>query len=175
MPSSKKQKVSSEEHVIELLYGDDSYSKYWNSHLFNKVYLRHDLPTKHENWNAEEPVGFQNFLDGLRDLATEYKDREKELSHWSETETINNWVKHVLIALGWANNCTGVQNPFLEETSFRFDGKTYRTDILIVDHPREKQHINQSESDEKVREIRQTSRLMPVEVKYWQRLEQFRQ
>src|SRR6185312_15167019 len=116
MASAKKQREAShDDQEMELFYGEDGYSKYWNSHLFNKVYLRHDLAEKHDCWNDEEDPGFQNFLNALRDLATEYKNRESELASWSETETINNWVKHVLNALGWSNNCTGVQNPFLEE------------------------------------------------------------
>jgi adenine-specific DNA-methyltransferase len=163
-----------DDNQLKLLYGDDALTKYWSSSLFNTVYLRHDIADKHSCWKDDDSLEFQNFMNTLRNLATEYKDREKELLNWSETETINNWVKHVLHALGWTNNCTGVQNPFLEETSFRYDGKTYRTDILIVDHPKEKQYINQAKGDDKLTEARQ-SILMPVEVKYWQRLEEFRQ
>lgn len=176
MASAKKLKnLDLVDEQSEFLHGEDTLSKYWNSHLFNTVYLRHDLSAKHEIWDDEEDLGFQNFLSGIRDLAKEYKNRERELEGWSETETINNWVKHVLNALGWANNCTGVQNPYLEETSFRYNGKTYRTDILIVDHPREKQHINSVNGDEKLQEVRQTTNIIPVEVKYWQRLEEYRQ
>lgn len=173
--SAKKVKTNpANETQLQLLYGDDAITKYWSSSLFNTVYLRHDISDKHSCWKDEDDLDFQNFMNTLRNIAAEYKDREKELSNWSETETINNWVKHVLHALGWTNNCTGVQNPFLEETSFRYDGKTYRTDILIVDHPKEKQYVNQAKGDDKLKEARQ-SILMPVEVKYWQRLEEYRQ
>jgi hypothetical protein len=176
MASARKIKTTANEEVqLQLLYGDDSRFKYWESHLFNEVYLRRDLPEKHaDKWGNTEDLSFQHFLNTLRNLAAEYKDRDKELSNWSETETINNWVKHVLDGLGWKNNCTGVQNPFLEETSFRYDGKTYRTDILIVDHPKEKHYVNQVKGDDKLVEAR-NSVIMPVEVKYWQRLEEFRQ
>lgn len=176
MASAKKTKISLNDDVqLQLLYGDDARFKYWESHLFNEVYLKRDLPEKQvDKWNSTEEVGFQHFMNVLRNLAAEYKGREKELSNWSETETINNWVKHVLDGLGWKNNCTGVQNPFLEETSFRYDSKTYRTDILIVDHPREKQYVNQATGDSKLVEAR-NSVIMPIEVKYWQRLEEFRQ
>ncbi len=177
MPSPAKKAKSSKvvnEVQLELLYSEDALTKYWSSSLFNSVYLRHDISDKHPAWKNDDNLDFQNFLNTLRNLAVEYKDREKELSHWSETETINNWVKHVLHALGWTNNCSGVQNPFLEETSFRYEGKTYRTDILIVDHPKEKQYINQATGDGKLTEARQ-SVLIPVEVKYWNRLEEYRQ
>lgn len=173
--SARKLKTSPEnETQLQLLYGDDAITKYWSSSLFNTVYLRHDISDKHSCWKNEDDLDYQNFMNTIRNLAAEYKNREKELSNWSETETINNWVKHVLQALGWTNHCTGVQNPFLEETSFRYDGKTYRTDILIVDHPKEKQYVNQAKGDDKLREARR-SILMPVEVKYWQRLEEYRQ
>lgn len=174
--SSKKiSSVEIKETQLQLLYGEDSSFKYWESYLFNEVYLRRDLPEKHSDiWDNTESIEFQNFMNVIRNLAEEYKDREKELLNWSETETINNWVKHVLEGLGWKDNCTGVQNPFLEETSFRYDSKTYRTDILIVDHPKDKQYVNEAKGDDKLTEAR-TSVIMPVEVKYWQRLEQYRQ
>jgi type I restriction-modification system DNA methylase subunit len=173
--SARKTKtIPNSDAQLQLLYADDAISKYWSSSLFNTVYLRHDISDKHSCWKNDDDLDFQNFMNTLRNIAAEYKNREKELSNWSETETINNWVKHVLHALGWTNNCTGVQNPFLEETSFRYDNKTYRTDILIVDHPKEKQYVNQAKGDDKLKEARQ-SILMPVEVKYWQRLEEYRQ
>lgn len=165
----------SQDAQLHLLYGDDSRFKYWETHLFNEVYLKRDLLEKHsDRWGASGDNSFQHFMNILRNLAAEYKGREKELMNWSETETINSWVKHVLDGLGWKDNCTGVQNPFLEETSFRYDGKTYRTDILMVDHPKDKNHVNSARGDDKVVEAR-SSVIMPVEVKYWQRLEEFRQ
>lgn len=176
MASARKlNTIDVDDSQLHLIYAEDAQFRYWESHLFNEVYLKKDLPEKHsEVWNNTETLEFQSFYKVLRDLAEEYKDRDRELTNWSETETINNWVKHILISLGWANNCTGVQNPFLEETSFRYNGKTYRTDILLVDHPKEKQYINQSKGDDKITEARQ-SVLIPVEVKYWQRLEEYRQ
>jgi type I restriction-modification system DNA methylase subunit len=171
--SSKIEAHDDSKNQLRLIYAEDEITKYWSSSLFNAVYLRHDVSEKHPSWNDEDNIDFQNFMNTMRNLAAEYKGREKELQNWSETETINNWVKHVLHALGWTNNCEGVQNPFLEETSFRFGSKTYRTDILIVDHPKEKQYINQAKGDDKLTEARQTV-LMPIEVKYWDRLDQFR-
>lgn len=176
MASAKNLKtLRVDDSQLNLIYADNAQFKHWESHLFNEVYLKKDLPEKHsEVWNDTENLEFQQFYGLLRDLAEEYKDRDKELSNWSETETINNWVKHVLNSLGWSENCTGVQNPFLEETSFRYQGKTYRTDILIVDHPKEKQYVNQAKGDDKITEARRAI-LIPVEVKYWQRLEEYRQ
>lgn len=162
------------ETQLQLLYGDDAITKYWTSSLFNTVYLRHDISDKHSCWKDEDNLDFQNFLNELRNIAADYKDREKELSSWSETETINNWVKRVLGALGWENNCTGKLNPYLEETTFRYDNKTYRTDILIVDIPNEKMYVKDAEGDKRIQVARE-SVLMPIEVKYWQRLEEYRQ
>lgn len=161
-----------DESQLRLLYGDDDLTKYWSSSLFNVVYLRHDISEKHPEWKNDDSVDFNKFLNAIRNLCVEYKGNEKELSSWSETETINNWVKNVLNALGWSNNSTGSKNPYLEETSFRYDNKTYRTDILIVDDPEEKKYITQKNGEDKISEARQ-SVLMPVEVKYWNRLEEF--
>jgi hypothetical protein len=171
-------KTSSDESQLSLIYAEDSLTKYWNSKengLFNTVYLRHDISEKYENWKNDDDLDFQNFLNTIRNFAAEYKDREKELLKWSETETISNLIIPILSSLGWKNNCTNdLQNPYLQETSFRYEGKTYRTDILIVDHPKEKQYINDAEGIEKLKEARQTV-LLPVEAKYWQRIEEFRQ
>lgn len=173
--SQKIEKAASEEVQLKLLYGDDSRFRYWESHLFNEVYLRKDLPEKHaDKWNDVDALSFQHFMNTLRTLAEEYGGSNSTPSGWSETETINNWVKYVLDALGWKDNCSGVQNPFLEETSFRFDDKTLRTDILIVDDPREKQYIKNKNGSDRLVEAR-NSVLIPVEVKYWQRLEEYRQ
>jgi Alw26I/Eco31I/Esp3I family type II restriction m6 adenine DNA methyltransferase len=173
--SQKKQLLNQDSTQFELLYSEDTSFRYWESQLFNEVYLRKDLKEKHsDRWESDENESYQYFLKVIRDLASEYKGRERELLNWSETETINNWVKHVIDGLGWKDNCSGVQNPFLEETSFRFSNKTYRTDILIVDHPKQKQYINEAKGDDKLLEARNAV-IMPIEVKYWQRLEEYRQ
>ena len=174
LTAKKLKGLSKDNTQLKLIYGDDDITKYWSSSLFNTVYLRHDLSDKHANWNDEDDLDFQNFLNELRNIATDYKDRERELTSWSETETINNWVKRILGALGWEKNCTGKLNPYLEETSFRYDNRTYRTDILIVDLPNEKMYVKDAEGDKRIRAARE-SVLMPVEVKYWQRLEEYRQ
>ncbi len=158
---------------LDLIYSEDTQIRYWRSSLFNDVYLRKDLPELYKDlWEADDVSEFQYFMNRLRDLATEYGGQERILEKWSETETINNWIKHVLNGLGWANNCTGIQNPYLEQTSFTHDGKTYRTDILIVDSPKEKQYINKHKNaHEKINEAKE-SVLIPVEAKYWRRLDQ---
>jgi type I restriction-modification system DNA methylase subunit len=159
---------------LNLIYSDETQFKYWNSRLFNEVYVRRDLPIiNEEDWEEDDTVEFQGLLNTLRNLAKEYGHRKNQLNKWSETETINNWIKHILNALGWSNNCSGVQNPFLEETSFNFKGRTLRTDLLIVDLPKEKQYINNAASKDKIAEARD-SVLIPVEAKYWGRLEQVR-
>lgn len=173
--TARKLKPPEIDTQFELLYGDDNQFKYWETRLFNEVYLKRDLHEKHtERWANDNDLGFQKFQKVLNDAVVELKGRQKELQNWSETETINNLVKYILSGLGWDDNCTGMQNPFLEETSFRFNNKTYRTDILIVDQPQEKQHVSEAEGDDRIVEARQ-SVMMPVEVKYWQRLEEFRQ
>ena len=162
----------------EYIYAEETQIKYWKSSLFNDVYLRQDLPNhpdyKYE-WGNDDTEEFQYFLNTLYDLAHEYGTDDRSLRKWSETETINNWIKPVLQALGWSNKCSGAQqNPFLEETSFSYEGRTYRTDILLVDMPKEKKYIRGKKGDDKLIEARENV-LMPVEAKYWDRLEQLRQ
>lgn len=177
MASAKRASLKDpKEHVqLELIYSDDTQFKYWNSSLFNEVYLRKDLPEKYsEMWEEDEAGGFYEFLNNFTNLCKDHEGKEKELKNWSETQTINNWIKYILEDLGWANNCGSRQNPFLEEESFRYENKTYRTDILVVDLPEEKKYISSAKGDKKLTEARQ-SVLIPVEAKYWNRLEQYRQ
>ncbi len=176
MSSSQKLKAKTQENPqFQLLYGDDARFNYWESRLFNQAYLKRDIHDRHSDlWNQTIDPGVDALLGKIRDLAKEYGNKDRELTNWSETETINNWVKLVLQGLGWTNNCNGVQNPYLEETSFRFENKTYRTDILIVDDPKEKQYVKKENGETDLIEAR-NSVLIPVEVKYWDRLEEFRQ
>jgi len=172
----KKESDSAKSDLVkmDLIYSEDTQFKYWTSRLFNEVYLRKDLPVVYsKSWENDDSKEFQYFMGRLRDLAFEYGKNEKELRDWSETETINNWVKPILDALGWSDKCTKMQTPFLEETSFTYANKVYRTDILIVDIPKEAKYIREAEGDEKIREAR-NSILIPVEAKYWKRLEQYR-
>ena len=162
-------KLSHDERSDEL----NVQTRYFRSSLFNEIYLRHDLPSREDytsEWHHEESKDFQDFLNALSDLAHEYCSNPKELSNWSETETINNWIKPILSALGWGDNCQGVQHPYLEETSFSYNGSTLRTDILIVDLPSEKQTIRKKKGIDKLIDARE-SVIVPVEAKYWDRLE----
>jgi hypothetical protein len=160
---------------LALIYAEASDFKYWNSKLFNDLYLRRDLPQDYKNmWEDDDATKFQSFYEKLENVASEFSGKEAELTSWTETETISGWIKPTLEDLGWGNNNTGRQNVFLEESSFRFENKTLRTDILIVDHPDEKQYVSKADSDEKLFEARQHV-IIPVEAKYWNLLEFDRQ
>jgi len=172
---NKKNKIGAKSpEQLELYRSPEFQFKYWESSLFNETYLRNDLHNKHDDvWNSDS-VEFQNFFDKIKNLFHAFDGDEKDMNNWTETETINLWVKEVLNALGWDNRSQGPKKPYLEETSFRSNGRTYRTDILIVDMPDEAKYIKKLKGDEKVDEAKR-SVLIPVEVKYWNRLEQFRQ
>ena len=145
--------------------------KYWNSRLFNESYILNDLENKHkEIWHTDSQE-FNQFYQRLINLFEDFRAEENHINKWSETETISNWVRHVLDALGWDNNSHGKRTPYLEETSFTRNGKTLRTDILIVDNPDEKRVIKDKKGDDRIREAINTV-LIPVEVKYWNRLKQ---
>lgn len=154
-------------------YSEDRTSEYWDSKLFNPVYLRHDISEAEKDW-AGHSMEFDYFFNEIKNITADYPDFESEFKNWSETETINKIVKRVLGALGWENRCEGGLDPYLEQTSFNFNARTYRTDILIVDYPNEAKYIAEKDGDEKLREARETV-IMPVEVKYWRRLEEYRQ
>lgn len=159
----------------DYIYSEETQFRYWNSSLFNEVFLRRDIGNKHpEIWDVDDTPEFEEFIQTLRSLARTYGRNEKKLKNWSETQTINSWIKHVLNALGWSNNCNSVEDPFLEETSFRYKNKTIRTDILLVDLPKEKTSVEDSKNEERLREARNAV-ILPVEAKYWNRLEHDRQ
>ena len=146
--------------------------KYWSSSLFNESYILNDLEDKHkEIWHTDSPE-FNNFFQRLLNLFNDYRSEEDHMNTWSETETINNWVIDVLDALGWDDNSQGKRRPYLEETSFTDKSKTLRPDILIVDNPDEKKLVKPKKGLGDLREaIRKV--IVPVEVKYWNRLKQY--
>ena len=149
--------------------------KYWDSRLFNDVYLERDLPIQEKQiWESEENIGFQYLMNDLRNLSKEYGDEDQEQSSWSETETINKWIKPVLRALGWENKCTGLQKPYVEEASLTHGDIRYKPDIMIVDLPEDAKYIRKAKGIKKLQEAKQ-SVLVPVEAKYWNRLEEDRQ
>ena len=167
-------KAKGKRNAINSSYPKAYRFKYWDSRLFNDVYLEKDLPKQEEVWGHEEDLGFQYLMNELRNLATDYSEEDQEQSGWSELDTINNWIKRVLYALGWENKCERKQKPYVEQACLTHDGTKYTPDILIVDMPQEKKHIGNKKSTDKLLEARQ-SVLVPVEAKYWNRLEEYRQ
>lgn len=157
------------------LYSEETQFRYWSSSLFNEVFLRRDISTRYPHiWAADDTPEFERFMQTLRNLAKAYEGKEKELKNWSEIQTISSWIQYVLKALGWCDKCEELEDPFLYEKSFRYKNKTIRTDILIVDFPQEKEPIERTRDDLRLTEAR-NSVLMPVEAKYWNRLEHDRQ
>jgi hypothetical protein len=113
-----------------------SANHYWRSSLFNDTYLLNDLPLKNETlWQTDYEGGpFYDFFNGLMNLSIELKG--KEMSDWSEEDTVTQWIIPVMELLGWGNN-----RHLAKEVSFSVtDGgarKTYRPDLLYVDDPSE--------------------------------------
>ena len=67
MATQRQRDTSLQEIQLKLLYGDDNQFKYWETHLFNEVYLKHDLREKNVDvWSNTEDINFQNFLNFLK-------------------------------------------------------------------------------------------------------------
>jgi type I restriction-modification system DNA methylase subunit len=161
---------------LGLLPNPDAIHVYWDSSLFNEVYLKNDLPARFPAFfHADEEAPFHNFYQGFIDLCV---DKESEdFRTWSETETITNWIKPMMALLGWQINPT--QTPFMEEVSFsveeRGTRKTYRPDLLYVDDPRVKKYVSgEKDTNKRLVEARNAVTAI-VEAKYWDRLEEYRQ
>lgn len=159
---------------LPLTFDSELVFKFWKSSLFNEVYLKNDLKNKYKDiWDFDEAGPFYEFLNSFKNLCVDLED--DDFHTWSETETINNWIKPIMKYLGWEprNNVT------MEEVSFTIPEngkkKTYRADILYVADPKVKKIIKDEKDQEKRRLQGKKHIEMPVEAKYWDRLEQYRQ
>ena len=169
-----------DENCIKNDSPDGGHNPYWSSSLFNEVYLRNDVPRKYkELWDTDED--FERFHQEFHNFVIETQD--ENFSTWSETDTINNWIVHIMEMLGWHDKCTSSrQTPYIAELSFTIadDGRkrTYRADLVYVDEPKFKQYITRETSPEdRLREARSDhmGTLLVLEAKYWDRLEETRQ
>ncbi len=159
---------------LPLKFENELVYKFWKSSLFNEIYLKNDLKNKYkEIWNYDEAGPFYDFINSFRNLCNTLDD--ENFHSWSETETINNWIKPVMKSLGWEPK----PNVTMEEVSFTVQengrNKTYRTDILYVADSKVKKIIKDERDQEKRRLQGRKHVEIPVEAKYWDRLEQYRQ
>jgi len=154
-----------------------NHNPFWQSSLFNEVYLQNDVPNKYrEKWEFDEAGPFYLFCNQFRNLCEELRD--DDLNSWSERNTINRFIKPVLRMLGYMDNCSANQEPWAEDEPFTIkesgEPKTYKPDLIIVNDPRELKYIEgKKKSDEKVEEAR-TSVILPIEAKYWARLDEIK-
>ena len=151
----------------------DLAKSFWKSSLFNEVYLKNDLTLKYKKFFNTDISGIiRDFSEGFKDKCLAMQD--ENFTTWSETETINNWVKPIMKLLGWEDKI----NLTMEELSFTVSesgkNKTYRTDLLYVDNANCKKTIKEESDFEKKRLKAKNNVIMPVEAKYWDRLEQYR-
>lgn len=153
---------------------------YWSSSLFHEVFLRNDAPKKYAKiWDQD--AGFESFHQDFHNFVLECAD--EDFNTWSESDTIKNWIVHVMEMLGWHELCDSRRSsPFIEELSLTISEngrkKTYRADLVYVDEPKHKQFITKEKKPEnRLREARSkaTGAKMVLEAKYWDRLEQNRQ
>lgn len=162
------------------------YQEYWESNLFSKVYLSHDLKRDFsERWERDYDdtafdkngdhvkTGFFHFYKEFRNIAKSLRSLSGK--NLSETQTISKVIYPMLNCLGWYDKCdNSVDLPFDTETSFTIKSspknKTYRTDVLLVDHPQEATFIGDPEDAEKRKKEARKYCILPLEAKYWNRI-----
>lgn len=159
---------------------------YWESRLFSSVYLRNDLKRDFaEKWehDFDDQVfdedgnyvkrGFYHFYNEFRNIADSLRGFSRK--NLSETDTITKIIVPLLDALGWYDNCmNNVEAPYAAETSFTMPAKpknkTYRTDMILVDHPQEAGFVSDPEDNEKRKKEARSYCIVPLEAKYWNRI-----
>lgn len=169
--AKKLKKVEEVEQAIP----KSGHSPYWESTLFNDVYLENDVPVKYKMlWEEDESGPFYEFCNQFRNLCEELKDTD--FDSWSERNTINRFIKPVLKMLGYTGTAT--QDPWAEDEPFSVkengESKTYKPDLIIVNDPKELKYIEKKKGDDKLEEAR-SSVILPIEAKYWGRIEDIRQ
>jgi type I restriction-modification system DNA methylase subunit len=153
------------------LIKSSNYNPFWSSSLFNEVYLLNDVPQKFkELWDFDEAGHFYEFCNHFRNLCEELQGAD--LESWSEKNTINRFIKPVLKMLGYEGTLT--QDPWAEDETFTVteggENKTYKPDLILVNDPKELKYIEKEKGQRKLEEARQ-SVIVPVEAKYWGRIE----
>ena len=161
---------------------------YWESTLFSGVYLNNDLKRDFdEKWSIdlEEAVhdengdtiksGFYHFYNEFQNIAPALRALANR--KLTETDTITKIIAPVLDALGWYDKCqNNVEEPYVAETTFSLKergtnkGKSYRTDMLLVDHPQEANYISDPNTSEARKKEARTYCIAPLEAKYWNRI-----
>ena len=142
-------KKKKSEQQQDMLVNNFDPNPYWSSSLFNEVYLRNDIPTKYAKmWDNDEIGDFHDFYQGFINLC-EAKRKEK-FDTWNEVDTITNWIRPVMVLLGWEDIENPEDNYVVDNESFTIkeDGrdKTYRPDLMYFDDPEHKQYV-QNEKD----------------------------
>jgi type I restriction-modification system DNA methylase subunit len=158
------------QHEQLLLFS--SSSAFWKSSLFNETYLQNDVPTKfRELWEQDEVGPFQVFCNQFVNICEELKD--EDFNSWSERTTISKFIKPVLRMLGYFDNCSPNQEPWVEDESFTIkengETKVYKPDFVVVNDPNFLRYITNKKGHEKVEEARQYT-ILPIEAKYWDRI-----
>jgi type I restriction-modification system DNA methylase subunit len=181
--SNSAKKNSQESNTQQLsLVPRPSHSLFWNSTLFNDVYLQNDVPFVHKSvWDGDENE-FESFLNNFRNFCETFVGDDPD--GWSERTTINRVVKPILKMLGWTSSDGSSVEPWLEDEPFSFpesDGvKNYKPDFIVVDNHKQLKHIQAKSGASKLEEARRDPSspggvILTIEAKYWDRIEECRQ
>jgi type I restriction-modification system DNA methylase subunit len=175
MASAKKISVVPEQTAVESA-PSVNVNLFWQSTLFNEVYLQKDVPIFHKDVWVEDEVAFETFLNQFRNFCGGLEGEKP--NSWSERTTINRFIKPMLEMLGYTSADNSNIDPFLEDEAFSYaepDGtKTYKPDFIIVNNQKELKYIQEKKTQAKLEEAR-SSVILPIEAKYWDRIEEYRQ
>lgn len=149
---------------------------FWHSTLFNEVYLQSDVPVFHSDVWIDDEVEYEQFLNKFQNFVETLEG--ENLDSWTERTTINRLIKPLLEMLGYISSSNNRVEPWLEDEAFSVqesDGlKTYKPDFIIVNDHKELKYIQNEKGDKKLSEAR-ASVILPIEAKYWGRIDESRQ
>lgn len=173
MALSKRKQVFSESQIelpLGSIFNRIKYL-YWNSRLFNEVYLEHDLPRLKSYWTNDED-DFKRFESQFQDLCFALKDQKFE--HWNEADTQAKWIVKVMRLLGWHGD--SLVDPFTDNISFSVNEsgskKSYRPDMVYVDDASDLPYLKGEKSSGDLLATQKYCKMV-VEVKSWQRLDNY--
>lgn len=134
----KKKTVKSNNTVTAYDYTKDIRS-YLKSTLFNSYYLERGFFTKFkDSWIPSTPA-WDHFYKGIVDFIESKDDTFFFEDKPSESMTIDSYIKPVMALLGWDK--FGLYNHYDTETTYDYDGKPYRPDLVYFEDPNNQKKV----------------------------------
>lgn len=136
---TKSAKGSFNESVASAYDYTKDIRSYLKSSLFNSYYLEKGFVSKFkDSWISDTPA-WEHFYQGIFEFI-ESKDESFFLTNKpSESETIKSYIAPIMALLGWDK--FGFYNHYDTETTYDYDGKPYRPDLVYFDNPKDQQKV----------------------------------